>query len=223
MSESDSDADRPRLTIWERRRRRQQFLQLLYDIVDGDPGSIVTFQEVGAEMGLDHGEAWDVRAYLGNQGYIQGVTGVGGISITFEGVRLVESWHAGPDPLHPEPRVGNTVNIGTAVNSQIQQGNTDSSQSMSVSNQTLEHIQGVVSALEEALGDLGLKDEDRDEMEAQLTTAKGQLGSRKPRMEVVKASLASMKEILEGAAAVGAAAAKIGGFAAAVGRILGML
>lgn len=219
---SDSDVPRPRLTIWERRRRRQQFLQLLYDIVDADPASIVMFQEVGAEMGLDHGEAWDVRAYLGSQGYIQGVTGVGGISITFEGVRLVESWHAGPDPLHPEPQVGNTVNIGTAVNTQIQQGTTDSSQSMSVSHQTLEHVQGVVSELEKSLHALGLADDDRDEMKAQIDTAKGQLGSRKPRLEVVKGALASMKEILEGAAAAGAAATKVAGFAAAIGKALGM-
>jgi chromosome segregation ATPase len=108
------------------------------------------------------------------------------------------------------------------VNTQIQQGSSGSSQEMSVTQQTLEQVQGVVGALEKELNDLDLEEDDREELDAQMTTIKGQLGSRKPRMEIVKASLATIKDILESATAVGVAAGKISGFAAAVAKVLGL-
>ena len=83
-----------------------------------------------------------------------------------------------------EPPMGDTINIGTAINSQIQQGTTDSSQEMTVSEQTIGDIQSFLSGLKEELATLkeaGLGEDAASEIDAQMTIAEGQLASKKTR------------------------------------------
>jgi len=139
------------------------------------------------------------------------VTGVGGISITHEGAKIVESWRAGPhERLHPEEAGGgNVIQIGTAINTQIQQDSDGSSQRLSVSDQTIGDIESMVSQLKESLEDLGLSQDDAAEVTAQIATAEGQLASRKPKLEIVKSALTDIHEVMSAAKGIGATAAPL--------------
>lgn len=92
-----------------------------------------------------------------------------------------------------------TNNIGSMTNSQLQQHSSGASQ---VINQTLDvaELVKLIGILKSSLGNLPIKDSDRNEYVAELKTLESQAASPKPKTLILSESLKSVRTILEGAA-----------------------
>lgn len=88
---------------------------------------------------------------------------------------------------------------GPVQNPQIQQGSTKSIQVSTSLSLDLNSITAFIQRLKEELHSLKLESPDKDEVEAEVTTIEAQIKSPKPKNNVLKESLSSIRRILEGA------------------------
>lgn len=95
---------------------------------------------------------------------------------------------------------GVTINIGTMTHSQIQADTVASTQTMLNDEINLEALQVFIKALEGQSKKLGLDKEQADELVGEVATIKAQAASPKPKQGILKESLHSVRNILEGAA-----------------------
>jgi hypothetical protein len=91
-----------------------------------------------------------------------------------------------------------TNNIGTMANSQLQQHTVDSAQSMSNSGIDFEEIRKLIDLIEQKSEDLEMDKDTKVEFLADLQTIKSQLSSSKPKVNIIKEGLSSLRNILEG-------------------------
>ncbi len=87
--------------------------------------------------------------------------------------------------------------FGNVSSSQIQISSTGSTQTQATTSPNVEALKGLVQALEATL--TNFKGVVADEMRAELATLKAQADSPKPKWEVIKATVRSIKAIAEGA------------------------
>lgn len=78
------------ITIDEKRKDRQAFLEKLYELTDGNKMRSVDYREVGKQAGLADDRAEAAAAYLVADGLASWVSLGGFLSITHQGVRAVE-------------------------------------------------------------------------------------------------------------------------------------
>ena len=91
-----------------------------------------------------------------------------------------------------------TNNIGNMQNSQLQQGSSNSTQSLNVT-QTSVDLADFIKELKKSIPDLNLGLEDLDELKAEVSTIEHQRSSPKPKNLIISESLKSIRNILEGA------------------------
>ena len=90
-----------------------------------------------------------------------------------------------------------TNNIGNMQNSQLQQGSSNSTQSLNVT-QTSVDLADFIKELKKSIPDLNLGLEDLDELKAEVSTIEHQRSSPKPKNLIISESLKSIRNILEG-------------------------
>lgn len=102
-----------------------------------------------------------------------------------------------------------TFNIGTMVNSQIQQDVSSSNQTQTNLRVEKTEILGLVEKLKEAVRSGSFPPDDKKQMEVDLSTAESQLSAPKPNKNILTEVFLSVQRIFEGAAggAIGAALA----------------
>jgi len=93
-----------------------------------------------------------------------------------------------------------TYNIGQMLNSQIQHGTSNSKQSISSEGIKLDELIKFVNSLRESIKDLKLQKDKESEFESEIMTIEAQTKSPKPKTSIIRESLISIKNILEGAA-----------------------
>lgn len=141
--------------------------------------------------------------YLCGVGLMQYVASGPTISIIWGGVREFEESLRSPDEPTPHLAAINILNIGSVVESQIQQGTTASSQhSEFLSGPEVEDIRRLVGDLEAAFRDIveSLSPSDRADAEAQIRTLEAQLASAKPRRGVLRGCVSALQGVAVGAA-----------------------
>ncbi|MCD8498101.1 MAG: hypothetical protein LRZ85_08525 [Alphaproteobacteria bacterium] len=92
-----------------------------------------------------------------------------------------------------------TINVETMSYSQIQAGTVNSSQSME-NEIDFGQLNEFIERLEKSLSELTLDKEQAAELSSEVSTVKAQTASPKPKQNIIKESLRSIRTILEGAA-----------------------
>lgn len=192
--------------ISKRRAQRTQFMNELYDLVNGADFQPISTHKVAQKLNLnmeDHTEILKIARYLEGE-YLVKLTGYGGsvVSLTHEGVREVEEARSQPDQPTEHFAPINIVYAETITHSAIQQGSPGATQSLTVISQSnLEQLQELLQSLRGSIAQLDLDESQQAELEADIRTLEAQVTSPKPKKEVIRPGLQSIKRILEGTAA----------------------
>ena len=188
--------------IRERQSKRFLVLKRLYDAhhTTETAWQPVSTKEIGSEIGLSEQETLQIMMYLEKEGLIQAYADGGDTArITHAGV--VEIEHALSLPALPTEHffpnvVQYIVNARQIVNSPIQQGTIDSSMTIS-SQDVAREIQGLIELLKPILAELPIDTRGRAEVEAEVDTVTAQLKSPRPKRNIIKASLETIRRILQ--------------------------
>ncbi len=130
------------------------------------------------------------------------------IQITHKGVLEVEKALSDPksETEHFAPNITITNNIGSMVNSSLQQATSNSQQSLTFLNGSDKSIFiNYLSDLKKEVEKLSskLNDEQNQDVAAELSTIDSQMQSSKPKKTIISSSLETLSDILKGAAGSG--------------------
>ncbi len=216
-------------TIEKKRAQRLRFMNELYDIVDGADFQPVTTNEVAQKLGLDtlprpgdREEVLKIARYLEGEGLIK-LSGAGGnvVTLTHRGVCEVEEARGEPDEPTEHFAPISVVYAGTITNSPIQQGSPGATQSLTVVNQSgLQELETFLQSLKQSVDQLELDEDQRAELEADIQTVEAQIASPKPKQEVVRPGLESIRRILEGSASAAVASPLTATVAAIINNVV---
>jgi hypothetical protein len=193
----------------EKKLMRLQFMQELYAATDGSPSSSANAYDIGDKLGWTRLEADNIAEYLEGERLLKPEAFGGQISITHAGVREVEQSSENPSRPTQHFPPANVLVVGTIVDSQIQQGTSDSQQTQIL---TADQVSAVAEYLDEVrnrLDRLGLGDDDRTELEVELDTASRQLESPRPKLGRVRDSVRSVNDILSQMSSAAVASEKL--------------
>jgi hypothetical protein len=202
-------------TVAEQKLARFRFLKHLYERAGGSEFVTVPHEDIAENVGLSEDDDTNTFRYLAQEGLVRGSSR--GVRLTHAGIVEIETALSQPDtPTEHFPV--NIIHIGQMSHSQIQQGTADSAQSGTFGSLNLAAVTEFVRALKTQLPQLGLTGDDEAVAESDIATIETQLSSPRPKVEIVKESLRSIRNIAEGA--VGSLAAS--GIVAGVAKLLGM-
>jgi hypothetical protein len=120
------------------------------------------------------------------------------VAITHAGVVEVEAALEAPQQgTEHFPPAANVMVINQMIGSQVQQGALGSQQLGTFNEPNRDQLRAVAELLRTILPNLGLDDDDRQEAEAELSTAEAQLGSNRPKWNIIKASFGRVAALLE--------------------------
>ena len=199
-------------TIAEQKLRRFRFLKYLYERTDGNEAA---YAEVAQHLGVPLEEYQVEFHFLVEEGLVERSRGI--VRLTHAGMVEIEKALSQPDkPTEHFPV--NIIHIEQMSHSQIQQGTADSTQSGTFASLDLAAVTEFVRALKTQLPQLGLTGDDGAVAQSDIATIETQLSSPRPKVEIVKESLRSIRNIAEGA--VGSLAAS--GIVTGIAKLLGM-
>jgi hypothetical protein len=195
--------------VEERYRNYLRFLNELYEKAEGSENPIVNMWEIGEKIGtggLSSVETQNIVNWLKGEGLIKGRAIGGIIGLTHRGIREVEDAR-----MHPErptkyfsPNVINNVinNYGTMYNPAIQQGTSNSNQTITITQQQHESIIEAIRQIKEIIQQEGksIPDEKREELGQEIALAEIESKAKKPNWKQLKGYLTSAKNIAEGTA-----------------------
>ncbi|OAA84678.1 hypothetical protein [Clostridium ljungdahlii] len=178
--------------------KRFKFMEILYEATDGNQHAFVNMSEIGKELGFNRKETDLITQYLEGEGLIKFVALGGEISITHYGVTQVEEALSEPDkPTEYFPPI-NIINVQNMIGSQVQQGTTNSTQRETFSTSDIDKLTDFIQELDTKVSQLNLKPEDKDELDAEISTIKVQSSSSRPKPLIIKESLKTIRNLLEG-------------------------
>ncbi|GAB2742740.1 hypothetical protein GCM10027019_22780 [Melaminivora jejuensis] len=194
-------------TLTKKKADRFRLLNRLYEITDGHTMKIVSMWDVGDTAQLARNETENVVNYLVGEHLVEHRTIGGGISITHHGIVEVERALSAPEsPTHYFPPVVNIVNVHSMVGSQIQQGTHGSTQSQVANTNDIDAIRVLISKFGACIHDLPISAEEKAEAQAELSTVEAQLASSKPKISILRESLKTLRNLVEGVASNAVAA-----------------
>ena len=147
------------------------------------------------ELGFDRTKTSNIFDYLRGEGLVESMTLGGGIKITHYWVLEIEAAHENPEEPTEHFLPVNVINIGNMSNSSIQQGNQNSTQNTyfnSTQKQDLESLISKIDELTKKIENAGVK----NEVIADNETLKAQIKSPKPKNNVIKETLKSLKSAM---------------------------
>ncbi len=188
------------MDIEQERKDRFRFLHRLWEVTGGDQYKSANVWAIGEELGFARAKSELVFQYLVAEGLAQSQAFGGTIGISHDGVREVEAALAEPErPTDYFPAV-NLISIGTMSHSTIQQASAGAVQQVRYEQAAVEQFQEVIAEIKRNLSELQLNDEDRRQVEADVSTMEAQLASPKPGCTILIECLSSLRSILEKAA-----------------------
>lgn len=186
-------------TLIDLKRNRFQFLKKLYEITEGNALCSVNMWEFGNELEFTRQTTEQIVQFLVGENLVKYFTLGGNIVITHQGIVQVENALSEPDkPTLYFPPI-NIINVQNMAGSQIQQGTSESNQTYSSSTSDYKDVFGFIMELEGKLDELQLDSSDAQEISADVSTIESQIKSSRPKNLIIKESLKSIKNILEGA------------------------
>lgn len=188
------------MELEEKKRKRFEFLRIVYELSNADSVDIST-EQVTRKIGIDYDgvEASQIARYLKNEGlldYISFTT----IHITHKGIKVVEEALAKPnEPTEFFPPAINFIKVNQMHNSQILQGSTGSNQTFNLTEQNLDSLEKFIQLFEQKFSELPFNSEDdKNEANAEIQTIKTQLDSPRPKEVVIQESRKTLRNVLEG-------------------------
>jgi hypothetical protein len=188
-------------TIEEKRAQRWKFMRVLYEATGGDTFKTLNMRVLGDETQLSEQETGTLVEYLVHENLVEWAAMGGVIRLAHRGVVEVEESLSTPTRATQHfPPVVNILNVQTMVGSQIQQGTSESSQSISkVEVGELNAVRRFIAAIRGAEAQLELSPEAMRDLDAELSTLEGQMRSSSPKRSVLHSVLETTKGILKSA------------------------
>jgi len=169
------------VSIDELKRKRFQFLHRLYEKTEGNEREMVDELEFGDELGFNRTETEKVSQYLVGEDLIK-YAARRAIVITHQGIIEVETAISNPEePTQYFPPV-NIINVHHMEGSQIQQGSVSSNQTGNFKFTNTNDFDDFIRLLKEKRPELNLNEEDRSEIDAEISTLESQIASSQPIM-----------------------------------------
>ncbi len=176
------------------------FLKTLWEASGGDIMAWFNIDDIGKELGFSEDYTMKIFNYLSSEGLIEPHALGGIIGITHYGIKEIEKALSRPEnPTKYFPPV-NIINIGSMVNSQIQQGGPESDLSMVIDYAGLLKIKEVLNEIKVSLSELQLDSDTSEELLADISSAIAQIKSSKPKFSIITECLKSIRSILESSA-----------------------
>jgi hypothetical protein len=184
-----------------------KLLKAIYDVTR-DSDTPVFVVELGDRTGLSEAEAQAAWRYLRDRRLIDTFSIPNTGRINANGVDAIEAATHAPDrpstnfPSVTYNVVNNTVHMGTAINSPVQQGGVGSAQHMTATFEAndLKELQAALKLLATHLEDLTLSEADQRKAKAQIVTMQSQLESD-PDPLILRQAGRTLRNITEGAIA----------------------
>lgn len=184
------------------RSERFRFLHRCWELSGGDELKHLSMFDVGRELGFDESLTMRVAQYLEGEGLVKSRTMGGGIAITHLGVAHMERALSQPDaPTEYFPAVINIISAEQISHSQIQQASPAATQAL-LHEDKHDEVEQLLQSLRDSIDDLGLADQDKTDLQAEIQTIEAQTAKSKPSRTIITESLTSIKGILEKVAAV---------------------
>ena len=201
----------------KRRADRLLVMKAIYDASEGSEGNFVSGPDLLESIGLSDQELGDACKFLEGEYLIKGTRTLWGhvtpfvIQITHRGIReMEESIQAPTMPTEHFPPAVSIINVqGDIIGSPIQSGSPGARQEVSIGDINLGGVRDFLDQLEKIAPSIPLPVEESQELAADIATIRAQIDSPRPKKQIVRESLHSVRSILEGA----------GGSVAAVGLI----
>ena len=191
----------PVMDIEQERKNRFRFLHRLWDVSGGDEHNWHSMWAIGEDLGLDKTATLRILQYLGGENLAVMRTLNGMTGITHYGIQEVEQALSRPSqPSHYFPPV-NFISIGTMSHSTIQQASSGAMQQVQFDDGKIQQLQAVVAEIRQQLDNLQLANDERQQVQAELSTIEAQLAAPKPKRSIIAECLASLRTILEQATA----------------------
>ncbi|MGL6420208.1 hypothetical protein ACSZMW_21690 [Aeromonas allosaccharophila] len=196
-----------------KQKQRIEYLNKIYEMADGSMEKYLNGAEVGSKVGFSNGDEAlirDITNYLEGEGLIEVRRVIGGfpgsVRLTHYGIKEIEDALENPDKPTQHFMPINILNVGQMIGSNIQQGVTNSNQSLSISSDFIIEVQKFISELSHSMDQLSLNEDELNELKAECSTLQAQIESPKPKKSILKECLSSAKNILESAtgSAIGA-------------------
>lgn len=181
---------------------RFKFLHKVYEAVQGRIGYTLDGWEVGRVLGFEKDYSTSIYYYLKDEGLVEPMGAGIRLGITHWGIKEVEAALEMPDkPTEHFLPIANFIHVETMSGGAIQQGTNHSIINQTVSGSSLNELRAFIETLKEELPKLNLSKEQREEIEADIQTIEQQSKSPKPKTEIIKYGLLSIKTVVEGAIA----------------------
>lgn len=192
--------------INQRQAARLLVLKTIYEASGGSLSTSVSGQDLLDKLGMPDQELGDACTFLADKRLIDETRTLWGhytpflVNITRRGIEEIErSIQAPKEPTQYFPAASSIVYIeGNVVGSPIQSGSPGARQEVAT-NISIPDIRDFISELKKATPELDIPDEQKSELEAEISTLEAQVNSPKPKKQIIRESLHSVRAILEGA------------------------
>lgn len=187
------------------RQKRFLFLKNLYDKSNASSSKFMSKLESMRDLNINDDEANEIIFYLSNEGLIHQLTLHNKeMMISHQGIKEVEDSLTKPTiaTSHFPPQIyyNTTINASDKSIIQLQQGTTNSTQNSTFTVNDKDLLVSFIKELKSELKKLNLNFEDESEINSDIATIEAQLSSSRPKINFLKESILSVKNILEGAA-----------------------
>lgn len=180
---------------------RFRFLNRLYEETNGNEKALKNMSEIGRGLELSSDEIRKIVEYLVGENLVAYRAMGGFIAITHKGLVEVERVLLRPKvPTTDFPAMINILHVQNMNGSQVQQGTYLSTQSQVVSSPEIELIKSVIEKLKANLPDIPLSPDLKNEADAEIQTIEAQLKSSKPKINIIRESFQTLRNLIEGVA-----------------------
>jgi len=188
---------------------RFNILNKVYELASGSTNDFINGGELAEQVGItddDDGiqEYIDAVSFLEGEGLLKINRIRGGfpafVQLSHNGIVEIETAISKPDESTEHFPAINILNVGTMIGSAVQQGSHYSTLTMTVTGECLEKIKSFASEVQRNLDSLNLATKLKEEAQADINTLISQTNSPKPKPNILRECLESLRTILEGAA-----------------------
>ncbi len=180
--------------IEQKKKQRFEFLEKLYKETNGSESYMVNMWELGKELEYDRETTSNIVEYLQGEDLLVPRALGGGIAITHYGIKEIEEAYEYPNEPTEHFMPINVINIENMNNSSIQQGTIHSTQNNHFDTNELSELKQIISELQKVISELEESDL-KEELVAENETLISQSKSPKPKKNIVKETLKSIKEV----------------------------
>jgi len=192
--------------IQKRQAQRLLVMQAIFEASGGSESTSVSGPELLEKLGLSDQDLGDACQYLEGEHLIEGTRTMWGhltpyiINITHRGLKEMEqSLQAPNEPTEHFPPAISIVNVhGNIIGSAIQSGSPGARQEVAAEI-SIGDVRDFLAQLEKSVPELNLREDESQELTAEIATIKAQVASPKPKKNIIREGLGSIRTILEGA------------------------